>query len=85
MSVRPTFEHTDSFCFALKKNFKMLFKRNFFTKKQRLEVYILCGLCSNLSVNHGGLFLFIEAELHVNDVEIVVWDIRMSKLRNICI
>ena len=33
MSVKPTFEHTDSFCFALKKNFKMLFKRNFFIKK----------------------------------------------------
>jgi len=85
MSVKPTFEHTDSFRFALKKNFKMLFKRNFFIKNKDWK-FTSCVVCVEISwLITASLFLFIETELDVNDVEIVVWDRRMSKVRNICI
>jgi len=59
MSVRPTFEHTDSFCFALKKNFKMLFKRNFFTKKNKDWKFTSCVVCVQISRLITGVYFYL--------------------------
>jgi len=61
MSVKPTFEHTDSFCFTLKQNFKMLFKRNFFIKNEDWK-FTTCVVCVEISWLITGVYFYLQRQ-----------------------